>query len=164
MANPNHTRTPKRKPQRQITPKRDLPIGLRSAKQIRDGRKQAVIVPVSERPWVATVAVGEQIRMPIAVKGRGVIGARVTGTCTHETLASIPECPSGHDVERIDAEGDWHTVLLKAAWGSNRAQPTAVMDKRARSGWVVLSLKTTWLPREWQARARRRLQEAQAQA
>jgi len=155
MPNPKHKAAPKRKQPKRITPKRDLPIGLRSAKQIRDARKSAVIVPVTERPWIVDLVIGQEVKMPITVKGQGFINARVTGSCFHATLASIPQCPLGHAPAQFDAEGDWHSVLLKAAWGSNRPVPTTAMDVRAREGWFVLDFEPTWFPREWQARAKR---------
>lgn len=153
MTNPKHIRAAKRKQAKVITPRRDLPLGLRSAKQIRDNRKSAVIVPVTERPWLVDLVIGEEVRMPIAVKGRGFIAARITGCCAHPTLASIPHCPLGHAAEEIDADGEWHTVLLKAAWGGNRPASTARMDERAREGWFVLDFEPTVFPREWAVRA-----------
>lgn len=154
MTNPNHTGTPKRKQAKGITPKGDLPIGLRSAKQIRDARKNAVVVSVTERPWIAGLAVGDQVRMPIAVKGQGFITAEVTRCCAHPTLASIPQCADGHAVEQIDPDGDWHSVLLKAAWGGNRPTSTEVMNERAREGWFVLHIEPKVFPREWWPRAK----------
>lgn len=160
MTHPKHKSSPKGKGAKRISSKRSLPIGLRSAKLIRDNAKSAVIVPVAERPWLISLPIGEVIHMPISFKGQGFIKVRVTGACFHPTLAAIPECELGHFPEQFDAGADWHTVLTKAAWGSNRPTPTTEMGERAKQGWFVLDFEPTHFPREWEARARKRRAEA----
>jgi hypothetical protein len=162
MTHPKHKPSPKGKGAKKITPKRSLPIGLRSAKLIRDNAKSAVIVPVAEQPWIISLPIGEIIHMPINFKGRGFLKAKVTGACFHPTLAEIPTCERGHAPEKFDAGADWHTVLKKAAWGSNRPAPTTEMDERSKKGWFVLDFEPTHFPREWQARARKRWAEVAA--
>lgn len=162
MTHPKHKSSPKGKRTKGTTPKKSLPIGLRSAKLIRDNAKSAVIVPVAERPWLMSLVIGEVIHMPINFKGQGFINARVTGACFHPTLAGIPGCELGHATQEFDAEADWHTVLTKAAWGSNRPAPTTEMTMRAAQGWFVLDFEPTHFPREWQARAKKRRAEVAA--
>lgn len=156
MTHPKHKPSPKGKRTKGITPNRSLPIGLRSAKLIRDNAKSAVIVPVSEQPWTISLVIGEVIHMPINFKGQGFIKAKVTGACFHPTLAAIPGCELGHASAQFDAGADWHTVLTKAAWGSNRAAPTTEMSARSAKGWFVIDFEPTHFPREWQARAKKR--------
>lgn len=163
MTHPKHKKAPKGKQANPVTPKK-LPIGLRSAKLIRDNRKSAVIVPVVERPWLATLVIGEAVKMPITAKGAGYLVTRVTGACFHETLASIPACSLGHTPAQFDADADWHTVLLKAAWGSNRATSTAEMDARSREGWFVVDFEPIWFPKEWWAQAKQCRAEAADEA
>lgn len=160
MTHPKHTTAAQGKQPKTTAPTGKLPIGVRSADLIRRGRKSAVIVPVIERPWVRHLALGDAVRMPINVEGKGFIDVKATGCCLHPTLASIPECARGHRAAQFDAEADWHTVLTKAAWGSNRPSPPATMDARAAEGWFVLDFKPTRVPKEWRHREKRRAETA----
>lgn len=162
MTHPKHTQAPEGKRQKRITPKRIMPIGLRSAKLIRNNGKSAVIVPAVEHAWLADLAVGDEIHMPINFKGKGFLNVRVTNSCFHAVLALIPTCMLAHTPAQFDADADWHTVLLKAAWGSNRPVPTAEMDARAREGWYVIAFEPIRFPREWQSRAKRSRESAKA--
>ena len=153
MTHPKHKKARKGKQLKAITEKM-LPIGLRSAELIRDNRKNAVIVPVVEQPWLKSLTIGEKIRMNISFKSMGYIDVKLTRACFHATLADIPRCKLGHAVEQFNAEAHWHDVLLKAAWGSNQPVPVAEMDERAREGWFVLGFKPVWFPREWWAQAK----------
>lgn len=154
MIHPKHTPAPKGKGPKRTSPQRRLLIGLRSARQIRDALKDTVIVPVTEQPWITNLARGDNVLMPIRVKNAGFISADVTASCFHATLAEIPACERGHTAERIDAEGDWYSVLTKAAWGSPAPTTTEIMDQRASQGWVVINFEPVRLPREWEAQAK----------
>lgn len=163
MTHPKHKRAPKGKQLKDITEKM-LPIGRRSAELIRDNRKSAIIVPVVEQPWLKSLTIGEKIRMNISFKSLGYIDVKLTRACFHAKLADIPRCELGHAAEDIDADAQWHDVLIKAAWGGTTPTSTAEMDERAREGWFVLGFKPVWFPKEWWAQAKAARQTKSAQS
>lgn len=162
MRHPKHITTAKRKQGKATIakkmPTKSLPIGVASAKKIRDARKSAVIVSVAERPWVIKLTAGEEIRMPITVTGAGFLIAKVTGACYHISLDEIPTCTLVHHAHQIDPDADWNTILAKAAWGSNVATPAETMAQRKKEGWFVIDFTVApdGFPKEWRARAAKR--------
>lgn len=131
------------------SPTGKLPIGLRSAKLVRDGAKTAVIVPTTEQPWLVRAQFGDTVTMPIGAKRTGFLTVRMTGCCYHQGIAEIPSCELGHDPAAIDPAADWHTILCKAQWGGTSPVATEVIEQRGSQGWFVVDFDLVGLPGAW---------------
>lgn len=126
-----------------------MPMGVRSAVAVCQGRKTTLIAAGTDRAWLPEVAAGSMIRLNFTGREPGWAVVQVTACCYHKAIAQVPDCAQEHDVHAIDAEGSWEQVLGRALFGGRDPVPPQAMLQRASRGWYVIDFSVVKLHRGW---------------